>query len=65
MKDSSDVYKEDFSFLINSKNDDFIKWLDQATNDDVDYALELFSIKRKNNSDFCEANDFLKQFRIK
>jgi hypothetical protein len=65
MKNSNDVYKEDFSFLINCSTVDFQEWINQATDDDIAYALELFTMNKKNNSEFTEANVVLNKFRIK
>lgn len=39
--------RENYAFLMNVPEEVFLDWLDQADNDDVEYALELVATARK------------------
>lgn len=42
--------RENYAFLMNVPDEVFDDWLSQVDNDDIDYALELFAIARKEMS---------------
>lgn len=39
--------RDNYAFLMNVPEEVFDDWLSQVDNDDIDYALELFAIARK------------------
>lgn len=43
----NDRDRENYAFLMNVPDAVFDDWLSQVDNDDIDYALELFALARK------------------
>jgi hypothetical protein len=55
--------KENLSFLMNSPREDFECWMDMASDDDIDYALELIRrAKSENMLQMIEIQDTMAQF---
>jgi hypothetical protein len=67
--------RDNLNFLLNCSQDQFDEWVDKATPDDVDYALELFQ-KAKSETillqhelldnvemDLAEANDLINRIK--
>lgn len=42
----NDWDRDNLHFILNSTDDSFEHWLDQADNDDIDYALKLIRIAK-------------------
>lgn len=38
--------RDNLDFIMNSTNESFDEWLDQADNDDIEYALELIRMAK-------------------
>ena len=38
--------KDNLNFIMNASEEGFDEWLDQADNDDIDYALELIRMAK-------------------
>jgi hypothetical protein len=71
----NDWDRDNLHFILNSTDDSFEHWLDQADNDDIDYALKLIRIAKcelieqehdllNEVDDVTEAKELIDKFRI-
>lgn len=66
--------KDNLNFIMNASEEGFDEWLDQADNDDIDYALELIRMAKAELmvqememtdtvSNFTEANQLIERIK--
>ena len=66
--------KDNLNFIMNTSEEGFDEWLDQADNDDIDYALELIRMAKAELmvqememtdtvSNFTEANQLIERIK--
>lgn len=67
--------RDNLAFIMSLSKAGFDEWMQSATNDDIEYALELIEVHRKNLQavskidnleivDTSQATDYLKKFTI-
>jgi putative SOS response-associated peptidase YedK len=66
--------RDNLEFIMNTTDESFDEWLDQADNDDIDYALELIRMAKAELmiqememtdtvSNFTEANQLIERIK--
>lgn len=76
----NDWDRDNLNFILNTTDEDFIDWMEQADSDDIDYAIRLIHEHKQELAlketvlldewseeqiDLTEANDVLNKFRLK
>ena len=61
--------RDNLNFIMNSSPKDFDRWLETASDDDVEYALEIIAKRKSEISNALEVLDFnagtyLKKFQL-
>lgn len=76
----NDWDRDNLNFILNTTDEDFVDWMEQADAEDIDYAIRLIHEHKQELSlketvlldewseeqiDLTEANDVLSKFRLK